>query len=111
MGDNLFQTVLDEQDLMQKKFFPSIQEKTYEEQMLINTRALLHETIEVEIELNWKHWKKPVTINKTKILEEMADQFIFMMNEININKISADDFLAIVMNKINVNIQRQLNGY
>ena len=96
---------------MQKEYFPEVQKLKQEEQMLINTRALIHETIEVENELNWKHWKKPIAVNNDAIKNEIVDQFIFLMNEINITGMNAAELYQLTMSKINVNIKRQKSGY
>ena len=73
MHYTLLQQMLDSQSEMQKEYFPNIQKLTQEEQMLINTRAIIHETIEVERELNWKHWKKPKPVNNEAVKNEIAD--------------------------------------
>ena len=111
MHYTLFQQLLDSQDKMQKECFPDIQKLNQEEQMLINTRALIHETIEVERELNWKHWKKPKPVNDEAVKNEVIDQFIFLMNEINITGMDAEELYYRTMSKINVNIDRQKSGY
>ena len=111
MHFTLLQQMLDSQSEMQKEYFPNIQKLTQEEQMLINTRAMIHETIEVERELNWKHWKKSKPVNDEAVKNEIADQFIFLMNEINISGMDATQLYQRVMSKINVNIDRQRSGY
>ena len=111
MHYTLLQQMLDSQSEMQKEYFPNIQKLTQEEQMLINTRAMIHKTIEVERELNWKHWKKPKPVNDEAVKNEIADQFIFLMNEINISGMDAAQLHQRVMSKINVNIDRQKSGY
>ena len=66
MEDDTFDTfdhLLDVQAELQEKCYPELKNLNQEEQMLMNTRAVIHETIEIENELNWKHWKKPVPVN------------------------------------------------
>jgi len=111
MHYTLLQQLLDSQLQMQEEYFPEIKKLSQGEQMLINTRAMIHETIEVENELNWKHWKKPILINDKAIKDEIVDQFIFLMNEINISKMDAEELYERTMNKININIARQKSGY
>ncbi len=109
---DMLQTMLEIQKEIQLKCYPNVQTLPREEQMLINTRAMIHETCEVENELNWKHWKKPADIDfDHKVKEEIVDQFIFLMNLINISDMDASELYDRTLNKIDVNIQRQLTGY
>jgi len=111
MEDDLLQKMLILQKNMQNKYYPQIQNMRQEDQLLINTRALIHETIEVENELNWKHWKIPIFVDKEKVKEEIVDQFIFLMNEINIVEMDSGELFDRTLNKISVNIDRQKSGY
>ncbi len=111
MTHSLLQELLDKQSDMQKTYFPKLQDLSIEEQLLINTRAIIHETVEVERELNWKHWKKPTLVNYDSIANEVVDQFIFLINEINICGMNAVEVFDRTMRKINVNIERQKSGY
>ena len=111
MEEFLLDKMLSTQYLMQEKWFPGVQVLSQGEQILINTRALIHEVIEVENEVSWKHWKKPVQIDQDKVKDEVADIFIFLMNLINISGMDASELYDRTLNKIDVNIQRQQIGY
>lgn len=111
MEDETFDKLLDLQFQMQEKFYPGVQAMDREQQMLINTRAMVHETIEVENELNWKHWKLPVPVDWDKIKEELVDKFIFLMNQINICDMDAGELYEKTIAKIDINIERQKTKY
>ena len=106
-----FQEVLDRQAQLESDYFPQIKKLPVDQQLLHHTRALIHETIEVERELNYKYWKQPVDIDWMQVKEETADQFIFMMNIMNALGLSVNDMLALVSAKQTVNIHRQKVGY
>lgn len=106
-----FDAVLNIQRLMQLKHYPQIELLSMEEQLLINTRAMSHEVAETENELNWKHWKQPVEIDEEKIANEIVDQFIFLMNQINIIEMDANELFDRTLEKIEINIARQSSGY
>jgi len=111
MQEIFMEMLLKRQREMQEEYFPEIEKLSKEEQMLINTRALIHETIEVERELNWKHWKKVHPVDDHAIKEEIVDQFIFLLNEINIMGMSSTEFFKRTQEKISINIARQKSGY
>lgn len=107
----IFQHLLEQQMHIQNNIFPQIRVLSQEKQMLVNTRAAIHEVIEVEDELNWKHWKKPVPVDDDKIRNEIVDVFIFLMNMINISGMDAEELFDRTISKMEKNVNRQLNGY
>lgn len=106
-----FEKVLKLQQSFQEKCFPHLMNLDFEQLMLMNTRALIHEVIETEDELNWKHWKTSKGINYEALEGEVVDQFIFIMNQINALEMDANEFLDRVLVKIGVNMNRQASGY
>ena len=111
-GENdLFQMTLDVQQHMQEKYYPDVEAMFMEDQMLISTRAIIHEVLEVENEVNWKHWKKPVDIDDEKIADELVDVFIFFMNLMNASEMTAKELIERTLDKIDINIERQKTGY
>ena len=108
---DLFQMVLNLQQSMQDKCYPNVEAMYMEDKILISTRAIIHEVLEVENEVNWKHWKKPVEIDEEKIAEELVDVFIFFMNLVNASDMTAKELIERTLNKIDVNIERQKTGY
>lgn len=108
---DLFQMTLDVQQHMQEKYYPDVEAMFMEDQMLISTRAIIHEINEVENEVNWKHWKKPVEVDDEKIAEELVDVFIFFMNLMNASEMTAKELIERTLDKIDINIERQKTGY
>ncbi len=108
---DLFQMTLDVQQKMQEKYYPNVEAMFMEDQMLISTRAIIHEIIEVEDEVNWKHWKKDIEVDEEKIAEELVDVFIFFMNLMNASEMTAKELIERTLDKIDVNIERQKSGY
>lgn len=111
MEDEIFEQLLIIQEQVEEDIYPHLGELNQEEQMLIYTRAMIHETIEVERELNWKHWKRSFPVNDDAIKGEIVDQFIFLMNEINISGMDANELFERTIDKIAINIDRQSSGY
>ena len=107
----IFQSLLEQQMQIQNNIFPQIRVLSQEKQMLVNTRAMMHEVMEVEDELNWKHWKVPVPVDDDKIRNEVVDEFIFLMNQINICGMDAEELFDRTISKMNENVNRQLRGY
>ena len=110
-SSDLFQMTLDVQQHMQEKYYPDVEAMFMEDQMLISTRAIIHEVLEVENEVNWKHWKKPVEIDEEKIADELVDVFIFFMNLMNASEMTAKELIERTLDKIDINIERQKTGY
>ncbi len=108
---DLFQMVLDVQQSMQDKCYPNVEEMFMEEKILISTRALVHEVLEVEDEVNWKHWKKDVEVDEEKVCDEIVDVFIFFMNLVNASDMTAKELIERTLDKIDINIERQKTGY
>lgn len=112
MGENIdLQKILDLQSQLQDSHFPQVGKLSIEKQVLEHTRAIVHETIEVERELNYKYWKKPVPVDWGKVKNEIADQFIFLLNECNAVNMSADELFKRVLDKQGINKRRQIEGY
>lgn len=109
--EDMFQRLLNVQDDMQYNYYPNVYDMSVEKQLLINTRAMIHETIEVEREVNWKHWKKDTPVDIEKIKNEIVDQFIFLMNEINAVEMDYSELFYKTFEKIDINIERQKSGY
>lgn len=105
------QDVLDSQLELQKTHFPALLRLPVEKQLLEQTRSIIHETIEVERELNYKYWKQPVKVDWIKVKEEIVDQFIFLMNELNAVGMSADELFTRTKCKQDINKTRQLTKY
>lgn len=105
------QDMLDSQLELQKTHFPALLKLPVEKQLLEQTRSIIHETIEVERELNYKYWKQPVVIDWVNVKEEIVDQFIFLMNELNAVKMSAEELFIRTEIKQDINRERQINKY
>ena len=102
---------MDKQGEFQNSNFPQIGALNRNEQLLHHTRALIHETIEVERELNYKYWKKPVEISWDQVKNEIVDQFIFLLNECNAVDMSAEELFNRTIVKQAINKKRQESGY
>ncbi len=111
MEEESFENVLKIQKEFQDKCFPLLKTQSYEDLMLMTTRALAHEVVEVENEFNWKHWKAAKGLDQDKINSEIVDCFIFVMNMINVSGLDSNTFLGMVLDKVDININRQLSGY
>ena len=109
--EETLQGVMDIQLRTQVVLYPKLKGMTQEQMFLENTRAMVHEVIETENEVNWKHWKLPVPVDEDKLKGEIADQFIFLINQCNIAGMDANELLGLTLDKININIDRQSNGY
>ncbi len=107
----IFQSLLEAQMQMQNKVYPEVQKLSQRQQMLLNTRALMHEVMEVEDEVNWKHWKQVVPVNDDRVREEVVDEFIFLMNQINICGMNSEELFDRTIKKMETNVNRQLTGY
>lgn len=107
----MFQEILDKQRKIQVDYFPEFCKLKQETQMLETTRSLIHEIIEVERELNFKHWKKPVLVDEEKVKNELVDVFIFFMNAVNIVGMTEDELFSRTLKKMDINKKRQENGY
>lgn len=75
------------------------------------SRALIHEVIEFERELAFKHWKKNQPIDIKKAAEEAVDCMHFLVSMCQAMGMSADDLFYLYLEKNKVNHERQENGY
>lgn len=69
----------------QEKFQKEVDKHEYEftgtkDMVMSYMAAIVGETDEVNKEVNYKWWKKPKTINKGRLHEELADIFIFWLD-------------------------------
>lgn len=105
------QKIMDDQVELQNEYYPEIQKKSKNQQMLINIEALYSEVDETHRELNWKHWKKEKPINWENVKNEITDQLIFVLNQANISGMTAAELIARTYEKQALNRARQKNGY
>lgn len=110
MFSDLFR-IFELQYKIQELIIEDLESMDTETLLLLQTHALMHETIEVEMELNWKHWKKPKPVDWEKVKNEIVDQFIFLINECNAIGMSSDELLERTLSKQEINVNRQLSGY
>lgn len=111
MEEEILEKLLNLQKNMQIVMYSDVNKLSKYEQLLINTRALIHEVIEVEDEVNWKHWKNSVPVNEGDLKNEIVDCFIFLMNIINLSGMDSNELVDRAIAKMDVNIVRQLRGY
>lgn len=72
-----------------------------------NILALIVEATEVLGEINWKKWRKTQkTVDTNKLIEEVADIQIFLMNIWNILDMNEADIQAIILHKQGVVYER-----
>ena len=99
------------QKVYEHKFFAKERKKMSKfEWILVMTRALIHEACETEDEVKWKHWKKESYPDINRVREEIVDQFIFVMNQINV-VFTQEEFVSMLKKKMQVNVRRQREGY
>ncbi len=86
--------------------------ETHDEEWLLKySRAQIHETLEFEDELNWKHWKTPTHININAAKEELIDELHFWVSKCQIMGMGAEEVLHIYLKKNGINHERQSTGY
>lgn len=75
------------------------------------TRAIIHETCELDNELNWKPWKNPTDLAAThdRRLDEMADILHFVLQLALDQGFSADNLFQAYARKHQINRERQLS--
>ena len=73
--------------------------------------AMIHEEIEIHRTTNWKWWKKPTEFNKVEAREELADIWHFLIQASLELGLTPDDILKEYQRKIEINRQRQKDGY
>ena len=105
------QTIMAIQRKLQEDFYPEFMKLSREKRLQDNLKHIMHETVEVERETNFKHWKQPVRVEWHKVREELVDVFIFFMNACNEAEMSAEELFAKTYNKQEINRERQRSGY
>jgi len=73
--------------------------------------AIIHEATELQRLTSWKWWKQPVQFNTEKAKEELIDIFHFVLAIAIFLGMTPEDFIYMFMKKLNVNVDRQRNGY
>ena len=104
-------TLMKIQRELQDGFYPEFMKLTREVRLQDNLKHIIHETIEVERETNFKHWKTPVPVDWDKVQNELVDVFIFFMNACNEAGLSAKDLISYTLLKQEINRDRQRTGY
>lgn len=107
----MLQKLLEIQNQIQIRAYPITNRMSMDEKILSNTRALIHEVIEVEREVNYKFWKTPKPVDIDKLKSEIVDVFIFLLNLINASGMTEEELVYLTLEKMGVNIDRQINGY
>lgn len=85
--------------------------KIKEPSILDKCRALIHEAIELEDELNWKFWKRPKEIDQAKVKEEAIDILHFLLSIFNQIGMDEQEIYHQYNQKYKENIKRQNNSY
>lgn len=103
------------QDILnQKAGCPSVDNMNQEQQiewLLKFSRSLLHEDIEFERELPWKHWKKNQEFNINNAKDEAIDILHFLLSIFIYLKMDAKEIRERYLIKNKINHDRQNNGY
>ena len=73
--------------------------------------AMIHEAVELQRTTNWKWWKKPTEFNKAEDREELADIWHFLIQASLELGLTPEDILKEYQRKIEINRQRQKDGY
>lgn len=73
--------------------------------------AIIHEATELQRLTSWKWWKQPVQFNTEKAKEELIDIFHFVLAIAIFLGMTPQTFTYEFMKKLNVNVDRQRNGY
>lgn len=73
--------------------------------------AIIHEAVELQINTNWKWWKKPTPFDEAAAREELIDIWHFVVQASLELKMTPDDILKEYQKKNQINRQRQIDGY
>ena len=84
-------------------------EKT--EWLLKYTRAMMHEVIELECAVSWKHWAKYQKYDEQNAREEIVDILHFLVSVAQVVGMTSDDVFNAYLAKNKVNHARQESGY
>jgi len=83
-----------------------------EDQVKALCTAIIHEAVELQDHTNWKWWKMERVIeDKDAAREELIDIFHFVIHAALVLGMTADDFLNEYKKKMEINKQRQEQGY
>lgn len=100
------QKELDEMVLKRDRF-----PQTKSEQIDKQCTAIIHETVELQRETNWKWWKQPEPLDERKAKEELIDILHFVISAaINLG-MTHEQVLFEYLRKNQINKQRQERGY
>lgn len=99
--------------LKRQKFLDEkiITERGVNPEILDRCRALQHEVMEIEDELNWKWWKQPKKVSTEKLKEEWIDAFHFMLSIALMLNMDEVEIKKRYFAKNAVNIKRQKDDY
>jgi dimeric dUTPase (all-alpha-NTP-PPase superfamily) len=88
-------------------------DKRYPEDQLKDLcTAIIHEAVELQDHTNWKWWKiERVIEDKDAVREELVDIFHFVIHAALVLDMTADDFIKEYEHKMEINKQRQEQGY
>ena len=73
--------------------------------------AIIHEAVELQMNTNWKWWKKPMPFDEDAAREELIDIWHFVVQASLELNMTPDDILKEYQKKNQINRQRQLDGY
>ncbi len=74
--------------------------------------AIVAESMELLNEINWKPWKKTKKeVDQEQARFEVADQFLFLLEESLYLGMDAETLFQYVMRKVDINEERQKNKY
>lgn len=85
--------------------------ETKNEQIDKLCQAMLHEVVELHRLTNWKWWKQPIPLNEPHAKEELIDIFHFIIHAAIVLGMTAEEFYYEYEKKMQINKQRQENGY
>lgn len=73
--------------------------------------AIIHESIELQRETNWKWWKKEKVTERKKIQEEIIDMWHFLIQLSIEAGLDSKALIELYMKKNKENLNRQIKGY
>ena len=104
--------LLSTQRKLQQDCYPKfMHDNSNEMRLLDNCGHIIHETVEVERELNFKHWKVHRDVKWDRVQDELVDVFIFLMNAFNEAGMDQKVLFDKVLAKQKINRQRVKDGY
>jgi NTP pyrophosphatase (non-canonical NTP hydrolase) len=104
-----FQKMIDTQGKLFEMYSSRSEYKVPQEQHLLNTLfSLIEEAVEIKNTLGLKPWKNKKTVDKEKLLEEVADLTHFYLQLLYLLGIKFEDLYKEYMKKVMKNILRQI---